>query len=85
MAYTPGLAQPGSWDTGVSGALTYPSPSKAWKCILGYSLDAMRSHGRGLNSLPFVLQFDLEKAGAVQPQWNEFDRGTFLQRTLKSF
>lgn len=87
MAYTPGLEQPQAWNSGVGGGLTYSSASKAWKCILayGYGINAMRSHGPGANSVAFVVQFDLEKAAAAQPQWNEFDRGTFFQRLLKSF
>jgi len=71
----------------VSGALTCSSPSQAWKCSLayGYGFDAMRSHGRGAQSVAFVMQCDRGKVAAAQPQWNELDRGTFLQRMLKSF
>ena len=60
--YLPGLEQPGRWNTGVGGGLLYDW--KAWRVMLGYSygIDAIRSHGRGAQSLNFLLQFDLGKA-----------------------
>ena len=57
--YLPGLEQPGNWQTGVGGGVLYKSPS--WKVMVGYGygVDAMRSHGRGAQSVGVLLQFDL--------------------------
>ncbi len=69
MDYTPGLEQPGHWNSGVGGGIMYQSPSKAWKVILGYGygIDAIRSHGRGANSIGIICQFDLEANRGDQP------------------
>lgn len=60
--YLPGLEQPGNWHSGVGAGLLYASPS--WKIMAGYAygVDAIRSHGRGANSLGVWIQFDLEHA-----------------------
>jgi hypothetical protein len=41
----------------------YHSPSNRWKIAVnyGYGIDAIRSHGRGANSIGFLLQIDLGK------------------------
>ena len=59
--YLPGEAQPGNWLNGVGGGILYHSPSDRWKIMLdyGYGIDAIRSHGRGANSLGVLVQFDL--------------------------
>ena len=59
--YLSGLEQPGSWLNGVGGGILYHSPSDRWKIMLnyGYGIDAIRSHGRGANSLGLLVQFDL--------------------------
>ncbi len=87
VAYTPGDAQPGNWNSGVSGTLTYNSPARAWKLQLsyGYGFDAIRSHGRGANSVALLMQLDLAKSGADRPNWNQFNRGNFIQRLLEPF
>jgi hypothetical protein len=61
--YLPGEAQPGNWLNGVGGGLLYRSPSDRWKVLVGYGygVDAIRSHGRGANSVGVLLQWDLEK------------------------
>jgi hypothetical protein len=85
VAYTPGVEQPGAWNSGVGGALTFKSPSKAWEVMLayGYGFDAIRSHGRGAHSLAVLMQLDLDKGGL--PRWRDIDRGGFLQRLIKTF
>jgi hypothetical protein len=69
MDYAPGLAQPGHWNSGVGGGIMYQSPSQAWKVVLGYGygIDAIRSHGRGANSIGILCQFDLEAHHAQRP------------------
>ena len=60
--YLPGLEQSGDWHTGLGGGILYKSPS--WKIMLGYGygVDAIRSHGRGAQSVGVLLQFDLGQA-----------------------
>lgn len=60
--YLPGLEQPGNSLTGVGAGLLYSGNS--WKILVGYAygVDAMRSHGRGANSIGVLLQFDWGKA-----------------------
>jgi hypothetical protein len=61
--YLPGESQPGHWLNGVGGGILYHSPSDRWKIMLdyGYGIDAIRSHGRGANSVGVLVQFDLGK------------------------
>ncbi len=61
--YLPGEVQPGHWLSGVGGGVLYHSPSDRWKVAVnyGYGIDAIRSHGRGANSIGFFLQLDLGK------------------------
>ena len=62
VEYTRGLEQAGSWNSGVGGGIMYQTKSRAWKVIVGYGygIDAIRSHGRGANSVGFLCQYDLE-------------------------
>ncbi len=48
---------------GVGGGIMYHSRSDRWKVMLdyGYGIDAIRSHGRGANSVGILVQFDLGK------------------------
>lgn len=66
--YAPGLRQPGHWNSGVGGGITYRSPSGAWLVFLGYGygIDAIRHDERGANSVALLLQYDFEarKRGA---------------------
>jgi len=61
--YLPGLEQPGHWNSGFGGGIVYRSPSDSWQLavVYGYGVDAMRSDGRGAQSLTFLLQFDLDR------------------------
>jgi hypothetical protein len=80
--YLPGEEQPGNWLNGVGGGLMYHSPSNRWKIMLdyGYGIDAIRSHGRGANSIGLLVQLDLghkrsSNFNAAQPgQWRGWQR-----------
>jgi hypothetical protein len=63
MDYLSGTEQAGNWVSGVGAGILYRSPSDKFKIIAGYAygIDAIRSGGRGANSISFLLQFDLEK------------------------
>ena len=67
--YAPGLHQPGHSHSGVGGGITYKSRSGAWQVILGYGygIDAIRSGGRGANSVAFLLQYDFEAVSRGAP------------------
>ncbi|HVV73055.1 MAG TPA: hypothetical protein VHI52_16385 [Verrucomicrobiae bacterium] len=60
--YLPGLEQAGNWNSGVSGGVFYTSPT--WRVMVGYGygFDAIRSSGRGAQSIGFLLQIDLSPA-----------------------
>lgn len=62
LDYLPGLEQPGSWNSGVGGGVFYTSAT--WRVMVGYGygIDAIRSSGRGAQSIGFLLQFDLTPA-----------------------
>lgn len=85
VAYTTGMEQSGNWNSGVGGALTFSSSSQAWEVMLtyGYGIDAVRTHGRGANSVAIMVQLNLERGGL--PKWKFFDRGYFLQRLKNVF
>jgi len=59
--YLPGEGQPGNWLNGMGGGLLYHSPSDRLKIIAGcgYGVDAIRSHGRGAESVGILIQLDL--------------------------
>ncbi|MDE3065930.1 MAG: hypothetical protein KGJ60_00115 [Verrucomicrobiota bacterium] len=59
--YLPGESQPGNWLNGVGGGILFRSPSNRLKVMLDYAygIDAIRSHGRGANTVGLLLQLDL--------------------------
>jgi hypothetical protein len=61
--YLSGEEQPGHWLSGAGGGIFYRAPSDRLKIMLDYAygVDAIRSHGRGANSVGILLQWDLEK------------------------
>jgi len=61
--YLPGTQQPGNSVSGVGAGILYHSPSDKYKLIVSYEygIDAIRDHGRGANTVSFLLQIDLEK------------------------
>jgi hypothetical protein len=78
--YLPGLEQPGHWNSGVGAGVFYTS--RTWRVMVdyGYGIDAIRSHGRGANTIGILLQLDLEPAReayfkAEPPgRWRGFER-----------
>ena len=62
--YLHGLAQPGSWHTGIGAGVRW-RPSRNWQMSLGYAygVDAIRNGERGAHSIGFLMQWDLEAAG----------------------
>jgi hypothetical protein len=62
MDYAPGLEQPGHWNSGVGGGITYQSKSQAMRVSLdyGYGFNAIRRHGRGAQSIGLLIQIDLK-------------------------
>jgi hypothetical protein len=72
--YLPGEAQPGNWLNGVGGGILYRSSDDRFKAMLtfGYGVDAIRSGGRGAESIGLLMQWDLgktrgEKFNPAQP------------------
>jgi hypothetical protein len=80
--YLPGESQPGNWLNGVGGGILYHSQSDRWKIMFNYAygIDAIRSHGRGANSIGVLVQFDLgllhsKKFTSPQPSlWRGWQR-----------
>jgi hypothetical protein len=73
--YLTGEGQPGNWLSGVGGGILYHSPSDRLKIMAtyAYGIDAIRSGGRGANSIGILMQLDLGPArsrtfNAPQPQ-----------------
>lgn len=62
--YLPGEQQPGNWLSGVGGGILFHSPSNRLKIMAtyAYGIDAIRSHGRGANSVGILIQLDLGRA-----------------------
>ena len=62
VSYLPGLEQPGDWNSGVGGGVVYRTSSL--KIMLGYAygVNAIRTHGRGADSLGMCMQLDLKQA-----------------------
>jgi hypothetical protein len=62
--YLPGEAQPGNWLNGMGGGILYRSPDNRFKMVFDYAygVDAIRSGGRGANSIGILMQWDLGKA-----------------------
>jgi hypothetical protein len=60
--YLPGMAQPGHFNSGAGIGLGYRSRSGAWEALAGYGygFEAIRSDGRGGQSIGILLQIDLE-------------------------
>ena len=63
IAYFSDTEQTGNWVSGVGGGILYRAPADRFKVIVAYAygIDAIRSSGRGANSISLLLQFDLGK------------------------
>ena len=61
IAYFSETGQPGNWVSGIGGGILYRAPGDKFKFVAAYAygIDAIRSSGRGANSLSFLLQIDL--------------------------
>lgn len=59
--YLPGEGQPGNRLSGVGGGILYHTPSNQLKIMVtcAYGIDAIRSHGRGAESVGILVQWDL--------------------------
>lgn len=82
--YLPGMAQPGHWHTGLGGGFAYRSVDGRWHVMLGYAygIDAIRSNGRGANSIGLLCQFDLgararSRVKSPTPDVGDKSRGLF--------
>ena len=66
--YLAGTSQPGNWVSGVGAGVLYRSPSDKYRVAVAYAygIDAIRSSGRGANSITLLLQIDL---GKVDSHW----------------
>jgi hypothetical protein len=75
--YLPGMAQAGSFNSGVGMGLGYRSHSGAWEALAsyGYGFEAIRSSGRGGQSVGFFLQIDLEARHPGRPSELDDFRG----------
>ena len=76
VGYLKGFEEPGRWNSGVGGGVSYQSESGVWKAAVsyGYGFDAIRNGSRGANVIGLFLQFDLErslnqKRGGVPWPW----------------
>lgn len=72
--YLSGEEQRGNWLSGVGGGIMYRSADNRFKIVLDYAygIDAIRSHGRGANSVGVLMQWDIgktyaEKLNPAQP------------------
>jgi hypothetical protein len=85
--YLPGLEQPGQWNSGVGGGITYRSNSGAWQAMLdyGYGFQAIRDQGRGGQSIGILIQLNLIRTDNeyYNPGENIFIRG--MDRFIRSF
>jgi hypothetical protein len=78
--YLPGLEQPGNWHTGVGAGILYQTPSIKIMVGYAYGVDAIRSDGRGADSLGVLMQLDLghvrnSELNPTQPNlWRGFQK-----------
>jgi len=85
--YLPGVAQPGQWNSGVGGGITYRSTTGIWQAMVdyGYGFQAIRDNGRGGQSIGILIQINLIPAANeyYNPGENMFIRG--MDRFIRSF
>jgi hypothetical protein len=84
--YLQGFQQPGDWLSGVGAGVLYQTSSVKIMAGYAYGIDAIRSGGRGNNSIGFLMQFDLghAKQNLLYPSelnrwrgWNRVFSGIF--------
>ncbi len=83
--YLHGLEQPGNWHSGIGAGLLYRTA--AWKVMVGYGygVDAIRSHGRGAQSVAVLIELDLGKAREELPRTEPPGRWRGFQQLLNIF
>jgi len=83
--YLPGLSQPGNNLSGVGGGVLYRTSTLKLILTYAYGIDAIRSGGRGADSIGFLMQIDLGhvKTGLLTPEEPGHWRG--IQRILGAF
>jgi hypothetical protein len=83
--YLPGLEQPGNWNSGVGAGILYRTPS--WNVMVGYGygVNAIRSDGRGAQSVAVLLQLNLREARQALPQTEQPGRWRGFQQLLDVF
>ncbi|MGP8199500.1 MAG: hypothetical protein ACLQU4_08370 [Limisphaerales bacterium] len=69
MDYAPEMSQPGHFNSGAGMGLCYQSRSGAWRAMAsyGYGFEAIRSDGRGGQSIGFSLEINLEAGHPGRP------------------
>ncbi|MFO1488785.1 MAG: hypothetical protein U1F65_09930 [Verrucomicrobiota bacterium] len=83
--YMPGLDQPGNWHSGIGGGLLYQGPSMKVMVGYAYGIDAIRSHGRGAQSVGILMQFDLGQSPLKWLSPGEASRWRGFQKFLGVF
>jgi hypothetical protein len=83
IATTPGLEQPGAWNTGMGAGVTWLSLSKTWKVSLfyGYGFNAIRGGRHGGHALTLQVQYDLERRGDAR---NDPNPSSFFERMVRA-
>jgi hypothetical protein len=81
--YLPGMAQGDHFNSGAGLGLGYRSRSGTWEVLAsyGYGFEAIRSEGRGGQSVGILVQIDLEAAHPGRPSKLDDFRG-FLRGQL---
>ena len=69
LQYTPGLAQPGGFNSGIGAGAGYRSSSGKWQILgaYGYGFEAIRSSGRGGQTVGILGQIDFKPHKAPAP------------------
>jgi len=83
--YLNGLEQPGEWHTGVGAGILYKTSSLKVMVGYAYGVDAIRSDGRGANSLGVLLQLNLDNAREAMFNSDSPNRWRGFQRIFGRF
>lgn len=76
--YLGGLEQPGNWHSGLGGGIVFHTLNNRWhvRGLYGYGFDAIRTDGRGAQSLTLLVQYDFSAPPSNVPGEGKF-RGVF--------
>ncbi len=74
--YLPGMQQSDAFNSGVGLAFGYKAPSGAWQAMLnyGYGFEAIRSNGRGAQTIGILFELNLRNKHPGAP--------TYMDRTI---